>query len=88
MYEQQLLSFSYKHYYNLLPEGLQSLLVKTSHRYELRNKITYVVPKPNTEYLKKSISYKAVTLWNSVDKELKLTNSLVRFKTSVKALHR
>ena len=51
-------------------------LKKTSHRYELRDKITYVLPKPNTEHLKKSISYQAVSLWNSVDKELKSTNSL------------
>ena len=33
---------------------MQSLLIKTSHRYELRDKITYVVPKPNTEYLPKN----------------------------------
>ena len=66
---------------------MQSLLIKTSHSYELRDKITYVVPKPNTEYLKKSISYQAVTLWNSVDKELKTTNSLARFKKAVKALY-
>ena len=87
MYKQQLLFFSYKHYYNLLPKEMQSLLIKTSHSYELRDKITYVVPKPNTEYLKKSISYQAVTLWNSVDKELKSTNSLARFKKAVKALY-
>ena len=78
MYKQQLLFFD---------KNMQSLLIKTSHRYELRDKITYVVPKPNTEYLKKSISYQAVTLWNSVDKELKSTNSLARFKKAVKALY-
>ena len=87
MYKQQLLFFSYKHYYNLLTTEMQSLLTKRSHRYELRDKISYVVPKPNTEYLKKSISYQAVTLWNSVDKELKSTNSFARFKEAVKALY-
>ncbi len=50
------------------------------------NKITYVVPKTNTDYLEKSISYQAVTLLNSVDKELKSTETLARFKKSVKAL--
>ena len=50
---------------------MQFLLIKTSHRCELRDKITYVVPKPNTEYLKKSISYQAVTLSPAViDHEL------------------
>ena len=63
-----------------------SLFIKTGHRYELRNKMTYVLPKPNTDYLKKSISYQAVTLWNSLDKELKSTVSLAKFKKSVKAL--
>jgi hypothetical protein len=86
MYKQQLLYLAYKNYYNLLPATLQSLFIKTSHHYGLRNKITYVVPKPNTDYLKKSISYQAVTLWNSVDKELKSTETLARFKKSVKAL--
>ena len=65
---------------------LQSLFIKTGHRYELRNKMTYVLPKPNTDYLKKSISYQAVTLWNSLDKERKSTESLAKFKKSVKAL--
>ena len=59
--------------------------MKTGHRYELRNKITYVLPKPNTEYLKKSISYQAITLWNSLDKELKSTETFDKFKKSVKA---
>jgi hypothetical protein len=86
MYKQQLLYLAYKNYYNLLPATLQSLFIKTSHHYGLRHKITYVVPKPNTDYLKKSISYQAVTLWNSVDKELKSTETLARFKKSVKAL--
>ncbi len=57
MYKQQLLYLTYKNYYNLQPATLQSLFIKTSHHYGLRNKITYVVPKPNTDYLKKSISY-------------------------------
>ncbi len=86
MFKQQLLYLAYKSYYNLLPATLQSLFIKTSHHYGLRNKITYVVPKPNTDYLKKSISYQAVTLWNSVDKELKSTETLARFEKSVKAL--
>ena len=66
---------------------MQSLMTKTSHRYELRDKIIYVVPKPNTEYLKKFILYQAVTLWNSVDKELQSTNPFDRFKKAVKALY-
>ena len=86
MFKQQLLYLAYKNYYNLIPTTLQSLFTKTGHRYELRNKMTYVLPKPNTDYLKKSISYQAVTLWNSLDKELKSTESLAKFKKSVKAL--
>ncbi len=42
--------------------------------------LNYVVPKPNTDHLKRSIPYQAVTLWSSVDK------TLARFKKSVKAL--
>ena len=85
LYKKQLLYLAYKNYYNLVSATLQSLFIKTGHRYELRNKITYVLPKPKTDYLKKSISYQAITLWNSLDKELKSTETFDKFKKSVKA---
>jgi hypothetical protein len=54
MFKQQLLYLAYKNYYNLVPAtlSLQSLFIKTGHRYELRNKMTCVLPKRNTDYLK------------------------------------
>jgi hypothetical protein len=60
MFKQQLLYLAYKNYYNLFPATLQSPFIKTGQHYELRNKMTYVLPKPNTDYLKKSISYQAI----------------------------
>ena len=85
LYKKQLLYLAYKNYYNLVHATLQSLFMKPGYCYELRNKITYVLPKPNTDFLKKSICYQAITLWNSLDKELKSTETFDKFKKSVKA---
>jgi hypothetical protein len=52
----------------------------------LRNKMTYKLPKPNTDFLKKSISFQAVSLWNGLSLELKISRTFKEFKKSVKAL--
>ena len=58
MHKQQLVYLAYKCYHELSPPTLQSIFSKNVHRYtmQLRNKITYKLPKPNTDFLKKSVS--------------------------------
>ena len=41
MFKQQLLYLAYKNYYNLIPATLQSLFIKTGHRYELRDRAIF-----------------------------------------------
>jgi hypothetical protein len=75
-----------KCYHELSPPTLQSIFSKNVHRYQLRNKMTYKLPKPNTDFLKKSISFQAVSLWNGLSLELKISRTFKEFKKSVKAL--
>ena len=80
------LYLAYKCYHELSPPTLQSIFSKNVHRYQLRNKMTYKLPKPNTDFLKKSISFQAVSLWNGLSLELKISRTFKEFKKSVKAL--
>lgn len=52
--------------------------------YNLRNAHTDLsVPKPNTEYLKKSFGYSGAVLWNSLTMEAKLSESISSFKNLI-----
>ena len=51
---------------------------------DLTNKLA--VPKPHTNYLKKSFSYSGAILWNSLPKELRQAKSLEIFKSGCKKL--
>ena len=53
--------------------------------YTLRNAdINLSVPKPRTEYLKKSFGYSGAVLWNSLPTQAKQTESLSSFKNLIK----
>ena len=49
----------------------------TSLRYEGSN---VLLPKPNTEYLKKSFKFSVAKLWNELPIEIKLQDTLRSFK--------
>jgi hypothetical protein len=46
VYKQQLLYLAYKYYHNLAPPTLQTLFRKNVHRYNFRNKMICILPKP------------------------------------------
>jgi hypothetical protein len=49
--------------------------------YRLRNrKLCLVLPKPQTEYLKRSFPFSGVKLWNTLPEDVKCSNSLSQFK--------
>ena len=59
----------------------------TISSYSLRNSDTNVLlPKPKTEYLKKSFKFSGAKLWNELPNEIKLENSLTSFKRKVSLL--
>ena len=54
--------------------------------YDLRRKLTFLLPKPNTEALRKSTCFKAVCLWNSLDNHTRaISQAKVYFKTLLNA---
>ena len=56
-------------------------------RYELRNRDKNVVlPKPKTEYLKKSFKFSGAKLWNDLPMRAKMQNTLQSFKRELPAL--
>lgn len=56
--------------------------------YQLRNsEVDVSLPKPNTNYLKKSFLYNGGLIWNSIPKEIRLSTSLSQFKSRLKAYH-
>jgi hypothetical protein len=49
--------------------------INRNDNYNLRNNnVNYALPKPKTDFMKKSISYSAVSLWNSLPKAAKVND--------------
>ena len=69
----------------LTPSYLQNLFTKAKYSYHFRNADNILsLPKPRTNFLKRSFMYSGASLWNSLPVELRTINSLGVFKKSVK----
>ena len=69
-------------------ECLRECYIKRSNvnEYQLRNsEINVVIPKPRTNYFKKSFLYNGGLTWNSISKEIRSATSLGSFKYKFKA---
>jgi hypothetical protein len=73
----------YKVTNNLTPMYLQDLFVTRVSHYRLREGKLFL-PKPRTDYLKRSFSYSGASLWNSLPESLRSSSSLSSFKRSLK----
>ena len=67
LYEYRLLMLAHGCFYNFLPVPIMKLFTKYDCNYNLQRKLTFLLPKPNTEVLRKSTCFKNVSLWNSLD---------------------
>ena len=66
------------------PQYLQQLFPPRYCEYNLRNSLNKVcVPKPRTDYLKRSFTYSGTCLWNSLPEQLRSTPSLISFKVAL-----
>ena len=75
----------YKTIHDLAPEYLQRLFSQRDAEYNLRNlegKLT--LPKPNTNYLKRSFCYSGACLWNNLPQYLRNADSIGQFKRTIK----
>ena len=73
----------YKWINNLAPSYLCNLFSPRTSNYYFRNaKKKLMLPKPRTDYLKRSFSYSGAILWNNLPEEIRTSNSLGFFKSS------
>jgi hypothetical protein len=80
--------FMYKIRDNDLPECLASMFnISNNQNYNLRsNELDFSIPKPNTNYLKKSFSYSGAALWNDLPKCAKEATSISQFRAILKTI--
>ena len=79
----------YKITHDLVPKLLSNIfhVTPSSRHYNLRGSSTKLcLPQLTTDYLKESISYRGAKLWNSLSDDIRSKESLVAFKTSIRAL--
>ena len=74
----------YKTINKLAPEYLQNLFSIRSTDYNLRNaEMKLNLPKPRTNYLKRSFCYSGARLWNTLPNSARTANSLRHFKNEI-----
>ena len=71
-------------FYNFLPVHIIKLFTKYERNHNLRRKLTFLLPKPNTGVLRKSTCFKAVSLWNSLDNHTRAISSKNVFQNSLR----
>ena len=69
--------------YGNAPVPVQELFTKRSSTYNLRNENCLSLPRPKTEVMRKSITYKGSVLWNNIRNESRKLESLNIFKNIV-----
>ena len=86
---EQKLSFMYKAVNGLSPDYIRDIIppfVRETNPYPLRNNNNLVIPPTRTEISRKSCIPSSVSLWNSLDNDIRSANSLSSFKSSIKRL--
>ncbi len=78
------LQLMYKIYNNLLPNCIQRLFKIRESQYNLRGLYMFINVRARTNAKSRCLSVKGVHLWNKGDKELKVCNSLCKFKKMYK----
>ena len=69
---------------NGAPEYLRNLFIDRNTHYDLRNaggKLN--LPRPRTDYLKRSFSYSGAQLWNNLPESIRTIKSLKNFKKAI-----
>ena len=69
------------------PVYLQNLFHERSTDYDLRNSFhKLTLPRPRTNYLKRSFSYSGALLWNSLPENVREIKSVRKFKEQINHL--
>lgn len=85
--DQQISTVMYKVSHNQVPDHLGKLFRRTCQQHSFNTRqaeYDFVPPKPNTNYLKNTFSYRGSVVWNKLPVELKSSTSLNIFKTRIR----
>jgi len=85
--KKQKVTLMYKIMNGCAPEYLQNLLSKQENHYQLRNNEQCLkIPKPKTEYMKRSFFY-STKLWNKLPLDVRQITSIAKFKKAISILY-
>ena len=69
----------------LAPVYLQDLFSKRHTGYDMRDSLRKLnLPKPRTDYLKRSFGYSGALLWNFLSENIRAIRSITQFKMKIK----
>ena len=74
----------YKILHDLTPHYMQNNLVHKETNYALRNAESFVLPKPQTNYCKRTFSYRGSKMYNDLPLNFRTPNTLTSFKNDLK----
>lgn len=75
---------TFKSLNGLAPVYLHDLYSEQLTDYDLRDSFRKLnLPKPRTEYLKRSFDYSGALLWNSLPENIRATRSIGQFKKEI-----
>ena len=66
-----------------MPTYLSKKFHARSKIYKTRSNDIIEVPKPNTEYKKRSFSYQGAILWNKLNNNIRMAPSINAFKNAI-----
>ena len=87
--EHQFAIFMYKIKHKVLPNYLIDIFTNANeiHDYNTRqSEFNFALPKPNTNFKKKSFAYRGAEAWNGLSSDLKSAESIFKFKTKINCL--
>ena len=65
---------------------MNCLFEKYASSYDLRRKMTFKSPNPNTDMVTKSCSYKSIIRWNALENQMRSIGDIDAFKKSLKCI--
>ena len=87
--EHQLAILMYKIKHKVLPNYLIDIFTNANeiHDYNTRqSEFNFALPKPNTNFKKKSFAYRGAEAWNGLSSDLKSAERIFKFKTKINCL--
>ena len=74
----------YKYANKLAPNYLCNMFTPRALSFDLRDaSVELYLPKPRTDYLRRSFSYSGASLWNDLPEDMRTTKSLRNFKRRI-----